>query len=330
MPGLLRLLVALGVVLGVQGLFVVSYVGALHKPQLHSVSFGVVGAPAAGLAAAVDKQLSLRTTTYTDASAATRAIDRRSVYGALITDSSGTRLLVAPAASNAAAIALTTVFTKVAAAGGQKLTVVQVHPLADGDRVGIVPFLVVMALVVGGYLSATMATSLGGAGAIRRHAPILAVVAAIGALATYLLAGPLIGGLPSGHFLELWGIFTFLMLAVAFAAAGLQTLFGTVGTLIVIVAFVIFGAPAAGGSIARPYLPSFWGTIGPFLPPGAGTTAVRNTIYFDGNGIGKSLIVLAAYLVAGAVVVFGVRRQTPQTSDADTDIETAGAAAVVV
>ena len=197
--------------------------------------------------------------------------------------------------------------------------------------VGIVPFLVVMALVVGGYLSATMATSLGGAAAIRRHAPILAVVAAIGALATYLLAGPLIGGIPSGHFLELWGIFTLLMLAVAFAAAGLQTLFGTIGTLIVIVVFVVFGAPAAGGSVARPFLPSFWGTIGPYLPPGAGTTAVRNTIYFDGNGIGKSLIVLAAYLVAGAVVVFGIRRRTPQASDADTDIETAaGAAAVVV
>ena len=330
MPGLARLLVALGVVLLVQGLFVVSYVGALHKPQPHDLPFGVVGAPAAGLAAAVDKQLSLRTTTYTDASAAARAIDRRSIYGALITDPSGTSLFVAPAASNGAAIALTTAFTKVAAAGGQKLTVVQVHPLADGDSVGIVPFLVVMALVVGGYLSATMATSLGGATAIRRHAPILAVVAAIGALVTYLLAGPLIGGIPSGHFLELWGIFTLLMLAVAFAAAGLQTLFGTIGTLIVIVVFVVFGAPAAGGSVARPFLPSFWGTIGPYLPPGAGTTAVRNTIYFDGNGIGKSLIVLAAYLVAGAVVVFGIRR-TPQASDADTDIETAaGAAAVVV
>jgi hypothetical protein len=58
---------------------------------------------------------------------------------------------------------------------------------------------------------------------------------------------------------------------------------------------------------------------------------VRNTIYFDGNGIGKALIVLAAYLVAGAVVVFGIRRRTPYASDADTDIETAaGAAAVVV
>jgi len=98
----------------------------------------------------------------------------------------------------------------------------------------------------------------------------------------------------------------------------------------VIVVFVVFGAPAAGGSVARPFLPSFWGTIGPFLPPGAGTSAVRNTIYFDGNGIGKSLIVLAAYLVAGAVVVFGIRRRTPPPIDAEADIETAGAAAVVV
>ena len=56
-PGLIRLVVALGVVLLVQGLFVVSYVGALHKPQPHNLPLGVVGAPAAGLAAAVDKQL---------------------------------------------------------------------------------------------------------------------------------------------------------------------------------------------------------------------------------------------------------------------------------
>jgi hypothetical protein len=92
-----------------------------------------------------------------------------------------------------------------------------------------------------------------------------------------------------------------------------QTLFGMIGTLIVIVVFVVFGAPAAGGSVARPFLPSFWGTIGPYLPPGAGTTAVRNTIYFDGNGIGKSLIVLAAYLVAGA----GRRLRNPSDTAGD-------------
>ena len=207
------LVVALGVVLLIQGLFVISYVGALHNPQPHNVPFGITGSPK--LAAAVGTQFSLRTKTYADESAARRAIDQRSIYGALITNPSATTLLVAPAASNAVATALTTAFTTAAAATGRKLTVVQVHPLAGGDRAGIVPFLVAMALDIGGYLSATMVTTLGGTAAIRRRAPILAGTAVIGALVTYLIAGPLLGGIPSGHFLELWGIFAFLMLAVA-------------------------------------------------------------------------------------------------------------------
>jgi hypothetical protein len=329
LTGLRLLIVALGVVLLVQGLFVISYVGALHKPQPHNLPFGVVGSPA--LAAAVDKQFSLRAKTYADETAAKRAIDERSIYGALVTDASGTTLLVAPAAANGVATALTAAFTARAAATGQKLAVVQVHSLPSGDRGGIVAFLVAMALVIGGYLSATIATMLGGTTTLRRRAPILACVAVVGALLTYLIAGPLLGGIPSGHFLELWGIFAFLMLAVAFATAALQALFGPGGTLIVIVVFVIFGAPSAGGSLARPFLPSFWGTIGPFLPPGAGTTAIRNTIYFSGNGIGQALIVLAAYLVVGAAVVLGIRRRsTPQSIDAATDVEAAGAAVVVV
>ena len=322
------LTLALGVVLLVQALFVTSYVGALHNPKPHNVPFGVAGSPK--LAAVVGKKFSLRTTTYADESAARRAIDRRSIYGALITEPSGATLLVAPAASNGVATALTTAFTKVAAAVGQRLTVVEVHPLASGDRVGIVPFLVAMALVVGGYLSATMATTLGATATRRTRALALGGVAVIGALVTDLIAGPLLGGIPSGHFLELWGIFTFLMLAVTLAAAALQTIFGAIGTLIVIVVFVIFGAPAAGGSLSRPLLPSFWSTIGPFLPPGAGTTAVRNTIYFGGNGISQALLVLAAYLVVGAAIVLRSRRPSTPQSDAVTDIETAGTAAAIV
>jgi hypothetical protein len=326
----LRLLgLGLAIVLLVQSLFVVSYVGALHNPKPQNLPFGVTGNPI--LAAAVGKQLSLRTKLYADESAARRAIDRRTIYGALITGSSGAKLLVAPAAGNAVAALLASAFTQAAAATGQKLAVVQVHELPGGDRVGVVSFLVAMALVVGGYLSATIATTLAGAATGRRRAVALAFVAAAGALITDLLAGPVLGAIPGGHFFELLGIFAFLMLAVGLATAGLQTLFGPFGTLIVIVAFVIFGAPAAGGSLPRPFLPEFWATIGPFLPPGAGTTAIRNTIYFESNGIGQPLLVLAAYFIAGGVVVLGVRRRSQPPVDAATDIEAAsGAAAVVV
>ena len=119
------------------------------------------------------------------------------------------------------------------------------------------------------------------------------------------------------------------MLAVAWAAAALQALFGPVGTLIVIVVFVIFGAPAAGGTVPRPFLPSFWGTIGPYLPPGAGTTAVRNTIYFGGHGIGRALVVLAVYLVVGGLIVVRARRKA-STQAIDAEGEAAAAAVVVV
>jgi hypothetical protein len=320
-------LASLGVVLVVQAVFVVSYVGALHAPKPLRLPFAVVGSPA--LAEAVETRFSLRTTSYPDEAAARRAIDDRKVYAALITRPSGMKLIVAPAAGNAVAVALTTAFTTAAAAGGVSLAVVQVHRLPSGDRSGAVSFLVVMALVIGGYLSATIATTIGGAATRRSRAPVLAGVAVIGSFVTDLVAGPVLGAIPSDRFFVLWALFAFLMVAVAFAAAALQVLFGPAGTLIVIVVFVIFGAPAAGGTVPRPFLPSFWGTIGPYLPPGAGTTAVRNTIYFDGNGIVRSVVVLASYLVVGGLVLVRARRHS-LASEADGDLEAAGAATVVV
>jgi hypothetical protein len=300
---------ALGVVLAVQALFVASYVGALHAPTPRDVPFGVVGPPA--LADAVATRFSLKTTAYTDEVAANRAIDHREAYGALVSTPAGFKLLVAPAAGNAVATALTTAFTTAAAAGGVRLTVVQVHPL------------------IGGYLSATIATTIGGPATRRSRAPTLAVVAVIGSLVTDLVAGPVLGAIPTDKFFVLWALFAFVMLAVAWAAAALQVLFGPVGTLIVIIVFVIFGAPAAGGTVPRPFLPSFWGTIGPYLPPGAGTTAVRNTIYFGGNGIGRALIVLGVYLVVGGAILLRVRRNS-SSQVLDAEGEAAGAAVVVV
>ena len=79
----------------------------------------VVGPPA--LVDAVGTRFSLRTIRYTDEAAAKGAIDRRQAYGALVTTPSGLKLVVAPAAGNAVATALTTAFTTAAAAGGRQL-----------------------------------------------------------------------------------------------------------------------------------------------------------------------------------------------------------------
>ena len=79
------------------------------------------------------------------------------------------------------------------------------------------------------------------------------------------------------------------------------------------------------------FLPGFWRTFGPYLPAGAGTTVVRNTIYFGGNAITRSLLILVAYLVVGAAAVIVVRRRgrAPATT-AEAEAEASAAATVVV
>ena len=64
----------------------------------------------------------------------------------------------------------------------------------------------------------------------------------------------------------------------------------------------MLGNPSAGGAYPGPLLPPFWRAIGPWLPPGAGTSAVRGLVYFDGAGTTSPLLVLAAYAVVGAAV----------------------------
>jgi hypothetical protein len=324
--GVPLLITALSVVLLVQAAFVLSYVGALHHPRPHDVPLGVVGS--SPLPATLGKQFSLHLVRYPSESAARAAIDRRKVDGAFVTTASGGKLIVVPAASPAGATALTNAFGAAAAALKLELDVVQAHRLPKGDA-GNVSFLVVMALIIGGYLSSTIALAFGGSTTRRGRLAGLGIAGVIGALLTDAFAGPLLDALPTSKFFALWGLFTLVMVAVAYATAALQAALGPVGTLVVVVLFVIFGAPASGGTVPTPYLPGFWRTFGPYLPAGAGTTVVRNTVYFDANRIVVPLLVLSAYLVAGALTVIVIRRRRT-TGTAAAEAEASAAAATVV
>ena len=322
------LLAALALVLLIQALFVLSYVGALHHPKPHEVAFGVVGS--SPLPVAVGKQFSFKVSRYSDEAAVRSAIDHRKVDGAFVAGPGGGTLIVVPAASSAGAVALGTAFGAAAAALGQKLTVVQVHRLPAGDGSGNVSFLVVMALILGGYLASTIGMVFGGSATRRGRLASLAVASVFGALLTDVFAGPVLGAVPTSKFLVLWGLFVLVMTAVAYATAALQTVLGPAGTLIVVVVFIVFGAPASGGTVPSAYLPGFWRTFGPYLPAGAGTTAVRNTLYFDGNAITKSLLILSGYLVAGALVVIAVRRRRAGGPTTEAEAEASVAAGTIV
>ena len=114
------------------------------------------------------------------------------------------------------------------------------------------------------------------------------------------LARPM--GVVSGYSPPLAGTGMLLVVAAAAATAGLQAALGMPGTLIAIIAMVVFGNLAAGVSIATPLLASPWNVIGPGLPPSAALSAARGVVYLGGANLTGPLAVLAVYAAAGTVL----------------------------
>ncbi len=204
----------------------------------------------------------------------------------------------------------------------------QVHRLPDKDPIGVVSLLTALAVVIGGYVTATILMKATGVTAKPWRIVVLLGWAILAGLLVDVLVGPILGGINGGHFLVLWPVLAGIAFASALATAGLQTILGSLGTLVVMVTVIMIGIPASGGSLAPSFLPGFWRTVGPYLPPYNATTLIQNTIYFNGNGIADSLIVLSTYAVLGAlVIVVGYTRAARSPIDGETEASAAAGAA---
>lgn len=313
-------------VLAVELAMIGSYVGALHEPQPHDVPVSIAGPPTLTLAAAqalrakAGEEFTVRI--VTDTASAREAIDERDAYAALIVGPRGDRLLVASAASALIAEELPAA-VRAAEPPGRQLRVTDVKPLPADDARGISPFYLVVGWVVGGYLGATiLGLARGGAARSRSLAAIR-----LGALALYAIASGVLGvlivqaavGVLEGGTLALIGAGALIVFATGAATAALQALLGVAGTALAIVVFVAIGNPASGGVFATELLPHPWRDVGALLPPGAGTTLVRNLSYFGGNAIGGALAVLGAYSVLGAAITLAVggRRRPGAVAEAE-------------
>ncbi|HEU4675808.1 MAG TPA: hypothetical protein VFS29_07470 [Motilibacteraceae bacterium] len=319
---------AVALVLGVLALqlgFVASYLGALHAPSPHRIDLAVVapGGAATPMAQQVAQQLGalpgdpLAPRVAADEAAARRLIDDRQVYGALLVAPTGAqdRLLVAGAEGSAVADALSAVVTRAEQAQGRTVQVTDVHPVFSGDARGLSPFYLVVGWTVGGYLVASiLGISAGARPATQRRAVVrlasLALYAVVSGVAGALIADLVLGALDA-NLLALSAFGALLVFAVGAATMAFQVLGGTAGIGIAILLFVVLGNPSAGGAYPSPLLPAFWRAIGPWLPPGAGTDAVRGIAYFDGVGVRAPALLLAGYAVVGALATLlgaGVRQ----------------------
>ncbi|MGW0548062.1 DUF3533 domain-containing protein [Streptomyces altiplanensis] len=299
-------------VLALQLLFITSYVGALHSPKLRDVPFGVV-APEQSAARLVGRLQSLPgdpldPRTVPDEATARRQIMNREINGALIVSptSKTDTLLVASGGGTVLSSALTALITKVEASQQRTVETVDVAPASDRDFNGLSAFYLVVGWCVGGYLCASiLAISAGSRPANRERALIrlgsMALYSIAGGLGGAIIVGPVLGALP-GSLVALWGLGSLLVFSVGAITLALQALTGVVGIGLAVLIVVIAGNPSAGGAFPLPMLPPFWETIGPALPPGAGTWAARSIAYFRGNAVSGPLQVLSIWAIAGTVI----------------------------
>ncbi len=306
--------------------FVLSYVGAFHHPTPHRVPIVVVAS------AEITPQLlaginSIPGTPLAATSADSEATGRQmlregSTSGALVINVAGTNdmLYVAGGGGAATSAAVETVVAGLEAAQQRTVTVTDDVPAQSGDARGLSGFYVVVGLLIGGYLVASLlGVSMGSRPVTTRRAVIrliammpYAVVAGFGAA---LIVSPWLGAL-TGHFVAIWWLGALIVYCAAAVTMAFQVLFGVIGIGITIVLFVVLGNPSAGGVNPAPLLPSFWSGISEALPNGAGVQALRKIVYFDSHGIGRNLVVLFLYATVGvAVAIAGTavlnRRNTP-------------------
>lgn len=280
-------------------LFAYSYVAALHDPHPQHMPIAVIDPRAASAVQSSGGLFVPRS--YGSESAVNAALHRRDVLVALVPP----RLLIASAGGYAATQYAAAAFTR----AQPQLRVVDVAPLPAADSHGLTLFYLTVALIFGGYFAATIVTTLVGPqsrshrGAALRVGALLVFSILTGFL-TAVVVGPLIGAL-SGHVAEAGAIGSLVVFAAAMATSALQALLGVAGTLVALVAFVLLGNPSAGlypGS----FVPGFWRAIGPWLPGGAGLSALRGSVYFDGTAIGGRLALLAVYAGAGAAITIAL------------------------
>lgn len=282
-----------------------AYLGAFHAPEPHHLRVDVVGSgPSAQVLAQTlhdkgDGALDVRTVADRDQARA-QLMDRE-VYGAYLPGEKP-ELMVASAGSDTTATVVQKVFTKVAAEQGEPLKVTDVAPVSSGDPTGQGLFFLLVALSIGSYASVAV---IGGAGAVLplKLRALLAlgmslVVSAIGAA----FAGPVFHLVDQG-LAGVWAMAWVYSAGILLVGVGLHTFLKRWTTLSVMVLFVMLNFTSSGG-IFKPELQSgFFAALHSFWNGAGFVEGARGHVYFDGNGVGRSVLVLALWFLVGAVVM---------------------------
>ncbi|WP_228765367.1 ABC transporter permease [Aeromicrobium sp. S22] len=313
-PVLSPVVLLIGVLL-IQLGFTASYVGAFHSPKPDKAPIAV--APPAGAPEQLAQEMArtlnglddkpLKATVVKDEAEGRRKLKDRSVGAVLVLGEQGYQLLVASAEGSSLSEAIEKVVKTVAAEQQRPVKISDVVPAGKGDDLGLSAFYLAVGWVVGGYLAASiLGITEGERLPSRRRLGIriarVAVYSVLSGLGGAWIVGPWLDALDHGY----WPLAAFgalLVFAVTVFTLACEAWVGVLGIGVAIVLFVVLGNPSAGGAFPTNLLPPFFSAIGPWLPPGAATSAIRGIVYFDNAGVRGPVLVMLAWLVVGLVLL---------------------------
>jgi hypothetical protein len=236
------------------------------------------------------------------AAQARQDIAGRRAYGAIVVGGSSPLVLTASAASPAVAQLLTQVAGQMA---GVRAPVRDVVPTGRGDPHGAAFGAMLLPLVITSILGGALLAL--AVGSVPGRVAGLAVFSAGGGAALAATGMGWLSILPGNYYANA-AIIGLIVLAVAATVTGLGAVAGRAGRAAAGVGFgaaimLVLGNPFSGATSAPELLPSPWGQIGQWLPPGAGATLLRAVEYFNGSGAGELWAVLAAWAGAGLTLL---------------------------
>ncbi|MBF6330145.1 hypothetical protein [Nocardia transvalensis] len=284
-----------------------AYLGAFHQPGPNHLKVAVVGeAPQEKVLAQTLKDTAgdkLEVITLPSRDAAVHRLQDRDLAGAYVPDAQHPELLVAKANSDTTAMAVQTVFGRVAAQQDVPLRTTDITALAAGDPTGQGLFFLLVALSIGSYGSVA---AIGAAGA-----GLSAGVRALCGLMTSLLVS-VIGIVMAGpvfhvvdhDYAQIWAMGWIYSAGILLIGLGLHTFLQRWTTLALMVLFVMLNFTTSGG-VYRPELQSgFFGALHSFWNGAGFVEGARSLLYFDGRaGFDGRILSLVLWFAAGLALV---------------------------
>ncbi|GAA1646485.1 ABC transporter permease [Actinoplanes couchii] len=295
---------------------------SMHQPQPRDIPVVVVGPQSEQVAAGLRTGLTglLDVTVAGSVDEALDRLHRQEIVAAYVLPTS--TLYSSSGAGLSQQSMVRQIFQPIAAAQQTTLTMTDVAPLSATDTGGSNSLYVGMSWIISGFL--IMSVLRGGAPHLRRFRQFLPHLAgwAIGMSAWLWFLFDVLIGAVDGHALALIGFGAATIFAVSVVTGVFTRTVGLAAVVPVMVVMMMAGVPASGGGLSVYMVPEFFRALQDVLPLPAAVDTARSLFYFDGAGVGRNLLTITIWALAGLLLNLGVdrwlRRREKDTAATDT------------